>query len=904
MRRMWGALFFVVSTVMLLSACGGGGGSTPSDPNPDPTDPTTPVLPGPAFSGQALLGPLADATVKLYTLDNVTQALATAKTLNSTDLSVAGTFSLPKSAVASDQLYLITVGGGVDLDSNDDGVADAPVANNATLHALVPGSVMLGGTTFNVSLATEVLYQRLRLLLATGERSPATLLTEAAFRAPQLLTQDLTSDSTINLDDVLQWHPVRHRNALRVSTEQQTLVTDRLRAGDSIASFAFEWMSSTLATSEESVASDIALAGTTLINADQQRGLVIYDIAQPDVFTELSATLIPHNDATGNLPYWTLDTLAVADNTLFATAAYSTRTDEKKSALLAIDISNPAQPVVLGTLPLADGTRLSDLRATNGALYAIAGNVPGNIAVFDTRTPSTMTRAADMATGAAMLFDLMLENGTLYATTGEALLRYDTGTPLAPTLIDNVAGSFGTLAVRDDLMINVDPLNSIELYRLAGTAAPNRLSRIAPPAALTGLDYYSGRPLFAGTTFFIGAAETNASVDGDIQRFDITDPANPRLLGTLAVNTSPTKSFFVNERLYVMTTIGALRIIATNLDTSAQRLNTLNLGSTSEGLLADQQRLYQYDFAAIDSLPATGIHQTAPTITRYDPVGTNDIRAIALRDNVAYFAGSRNLLDIVQFDSVNGNGTLVGAVPPPDTMNIAEVIIEGNSAWVIAARRTDGAGNTDGIFKLFDIDISNRSNPIIRSEARLDDSDPGTRRVAYAARAGSALYVQRTGSIAIVDASNPAAPLTRGTLATTGFPEAFAVRGSLLVAITSIGDPDLHSDDVAVELYDTAANALAPPRLSRTVLANHARFGQGIWKQGAAVNNNVLYIAMGAKGTYAIDITNPRAPALLGQLDSIGPSNSVVVTPDNIVTVLDGTGQLNLFTGVGAAARP
>ena len=899
MRRMWGALVFVVSTVMLLAACGGGGGeSTPSDPDPNPTDPTTPVLPDPAFSGQALLGPLADATVKLYTLDNVTQALATAKTLNSTDLSVAGTFSLPKSAIASDQLYLITVSGGVDLDSNDDGVADPPVANNATLHALVPGSAMLSGTTFNVSLATEVLYQRLRLLLATGERSTATLLTEAAFRARQLLTQELTRDNTINLDDVLQWHPARHRSALRVSAEQQILVTDRLRDGNSVASFALEWMSSTVATSAESVASDIALAGTKLINADQQRGLVIYDIAQPDVFSELSVTLIPHNDTTGNLPYWTLGTLAVADNTLFATASYGTTTGAFKSALLAIDISNPAQPVVLGTLPFADGTWLSDLRATSTALYAIAGNVPGNIAVFDTRTPSAMTRAADITTGAAMLFDLILDNGTLYATTGEALLRYDTRTPLAPTLIDNVAGSFGTLAVRDDLMINVDPLNSIELYRLAGTAAPNRLSRIAAPAALTGLDYYSGRPVFADSTFFIGAAETNASVDGDIQRFDITDPANPRLVGTLATNTSPAESFYVNDRLYVMTSIGTLRILSTDLATGAQRLTTLNLGSTSEGLLADQQRLYQYDFAAIDTLSAVGIHQTAPTITRYDPVGTNDIRAIALRDNVAYIAGSRNLLDIVQFDSVSGNGTLVGTVTPPDTMNIAEVMVEGNSAWVIGSRRTDG------IYKLFDIDISNRSSPIIRSEARLDDSTIDTRRVAYAARAGSALYVQRGGTIAIVDASNPSAPLTRSTVATAGFPIAFTVRGSLLVAITSTGDPDLHSDDVAVELYDTAANALIPPRLSRTVLANHGRFGQGIWKQGAAVNNNVLYIAMGAKGTYAIDITNPRAPALLGQLDSIGPANSVVVTPDNIVTVLDGTGQLNLFTGVGVAARP
>lgn len=897
MKRIWGTLFFFVCAVTLFTACGGSrgggdkGGVEPAAPVLPVAEPTAPTLAAIKLPGQALLGTLVNASVKLFRLDDFTQPIATTQTQNSADLSIAGTFALPQTTISSEELYLVVVEGGMDINSNNDRVASSPVPNVGKLHALVPGSVILEQSAFNVSLVSELLYQRLRFLLATGTRDTTTLKKEIAFRAQQLLAYDLTNNDFIDINDVLKWHPVNHSNALRASTDLQPNVIAKLRNGESVARYAIEWMSHTLASYESSVSSDIVIAyNNLLLSADAERGLVIY--AAEDVeLRELSATLIPHNDPSGLTPYWGLTDLVVADLVVVAAGVYVTASGEPHHALLTIDMRDPGQPVLLGTLALDNNLLLTRLQFYDGMLFGIANNSPGTLAMFDISTPSQPVRLADLVTGAPAVRDILMFHSTLYIATGNELLIFNVENyPLSLRLVSSTGGNFDTLGMGEDdsTLINVN--GDIEVY-FVFTGKPTLSSRVVRPSGIVGVDSYAGRPVFSGDTFFIGAVEGGTSISGEIQQFDLRNPREPRLLGTLAASVAAVKAYYANGQLYVLNVSGKIKIVSTDLAKSNQVRGVVNL-AVSGGLLADRNLLHQFDFPSMTTFSSDALMQGSPVNTPLQRLTNHNVRRVKVRDSATFISGTRNLLDIYRFGS-DGAGMLLGTVPTADTMVIAELLVSEGFAWVIARRSAESQ------FSLFVIDIIDLANPVVVNESPLNFA-----KVSYAAMIGSALFIQSGGTISIVDVNNPAAPQPMGTLRTTAFPVALAVHDNILFVVTTLGDPDRQSNDAAIEIFDASAGALSPNAAGRVVLANDVRFGMGFWKDSAVVRNGTLYLAFGEKGTYAVDITDIAKPSLLGQLDSIGPAASVAVIANNVVTVLDATGHLNLFSGVVQTTLP
>lgn len=103
---------------VILSACNSGSSPAASSA----ASPSSDASP----AGQALLGPLINAKVELYSLTNVDGApIFTTTTADSDDLDQAGRFAIPASSIDDDQLYIVKVSGGQDIDADDDGVRDA-----------------------------------------------------------------------------------------------------------------------------------------------------------------------------------------------------------------------------------------------------------------------------------------------------------------------------------------------------------------------------------------------------------------------------------------------------------------------------------------------------------------------------------------------------------------------------------------------------------------------------------------------------------------------------------------------------------------------------------------------------------------------------------------------------------
>ncbi len=171
-------------------------------------------------AGKAILGPVVNAGVKVFAIGDTTTPIYETQTTNSSDLQLAGLIPLPSNNIVDENtLYLVTVSKGKDIDANDDGVLDAkPTSVNGAFHGIFKGSHILSGN-WNVSAVTDAIYYRIKLLLEFGA-SEQSILDEINYRTRLLIGEDITGDNRIDIDDLIQWHPINNRSAFRRSDNQ------------------------------------------------------------------------------------------------------------------------------------------------------------------------------------------------------------------------------------------------------------------------------------------------------------------------------------------------------------------------------------------------------------------------------------------------------------------------------------------------------------------------------------------------------------------------------------------------------------------------------------------------------------------------------------------------------------
>ena len=205
--------FFLLSiaVIVALSGCGGSGGGGSSSTVSDDSSPE--------LTNQAILGPLAGATIRAYRLTNLATAIEGPKTAGAVagGLTGAGTFTLTLAGVPDDELILVIAEGGQDLDANDDGVLDAaPTTMNGSAHTIAEAAVWRrGGATVNV--LGEIAWR----LVQSDLGDPATLRVHLdQIAAQNLLAADLDGDGETNADDLATFHPVDHQAQTRFTYAQ------------------------------------------------------------------------------------------------------------------------------------------------------------------------------------------------------------------------------------------------------------------------------------------------------------------------------------------------------------------------------------------------------------------------------------------------------------------------------------------------------------------------------------------------------------------------------------------------------------------------------------------------------------------------------------------------------------
>jgi len=162
-------------------------------------------------TGQALLGPLVSAQVYVYPYAELQNEIYATTTTYSQALSEAGIFSIPADLLTDDELYLIKISGGEDIDADDDGVLDdTPTPNQGTLHLVAFGKELMAGD-FKVNILTDIVYRKISYLLMAGYPNPV-IETYIRGYINSLLRDDLNGDGNKDTMDLMVWDPVTERN--------------------------------------------------------------------------------------------------------------------------------------------------------------------------------------------------------------------------------------------------------------------------------------------------------------------------------------------------------------------------------------------------------------------------------------------------------------------------------------------------------------------------------------------------------------------------------------------------------------------------------------------------------------------------------------------------------------------
>ncbi|HIP12577.1 MAG TPA: hypothetical protein EYG73_07655 [Arcobacter sp.] len=144
-------IFLLLVSVVFFTGCGSdnerGGSGFSSAPSND--DGTYSLVSG---KNSAVMGALKNATVKAYTYSDLDTVISETTT---GDL---GEFSLTLNNVDDSELLLVTVKGGFDIDTNDDGIIDdEPTENKGTIRGWVKASDLKNGSA-NITLLSEIVY--------------------------------------------------------------------------------------------------------------------------------------------------------------------------------------------------------------------------------------------------------------------------------------------------------------------------------------------------------------------------------------------------------------------------------------------------------------------------------------------------------------------------------------------------------------------------------------------------------------------------------------------------------------------------------------------------------------------------------------------------------------------------
>jgi hypothetical protein len=331
---------------------------------------------------------------------------------------------------------------------------------------------------------------------------------------------------------------------------------------------------------------------------------------------------------------------------------------------------------------------------------------------------------------------------------------------------------------------------------------------------------------------------------------DVTNPANPIILGRLNANAN---GVFVKDTFAFLSTWSGLQIVNVAWPATMHMVGNAGVSARQSWVAGNYAYLVDQGLKVVDLTDPTG---GIMLLADYYPADyANGIHDVALAGDYACLASDSGLQIISA--ATPGHPTPVGTCAFSDAS-----VVDVKAPYAYVA----------GWSGLSVVDISNPGSPIMRGTYPGGFQDLKVQ--------GNYAYLAQNQSpygLLILNVANPTAPESVGLLSLqapgnyTSCPYSLAVAGTLAFALADYGSTYLFVADVA-----DPAN---PQQVSSTAIDNIAAYSTGL-----AVNGNLVYVAAHQRGLLIYDVANPAAPVLRGQYcDTLIWATDVAVNGDYAV---------------------
>ena len=538
------------------------------------------------------------------------------------------------------------------------------------------------------------------------------------------------------------------------------------------------------------------------------------------------------------------------------------------SGLRVLDLSNPAAPVLLGSLELPGEAYAVAVSGT----FAYVTNSNYGLRVIDVSNPNspTIVGTADTPVSARAV---ALVGTRAYVTDGTNIHMIDVSNPTSPTIIATAnapAAALDVAVVGTTLYVAANTAGLV-IIDWSNLALPARLGSVNTPGQGT-------KVAVSGTVALLGDG------DGGTAVIDVSNSYFPSLMRTISghvydVAFSESGVALMATDWEGLVTFDITNTVMGNIEMIETNGRAWAIG-VSAGLacVAKRSNWDPQEFTGIDVFDASNA-VFPPSLGLIFGTGTVDY-SLAIDGTKIYITGRKRNASCPVYPAplCQSSFAVVDASNPHSPVTLGTVDTPGEIDGVAASGST--AYVACGYSGLQVINVSNPASPTI----------VGTAITGYAldvAVSGTKTYVAGSDAVYVVDVSNTSAPVILGSLSPGA--TSIAVSGSIACATSSglqVIDVSSPSHPRILGSVDTPGNAtdvalsgslayvtdddpgagfqvidLSNPR-SPTVLATLALTGIA---SGIAVSGTTAYVADGTQGLQVIDISNPSSPVIIGR---------------------------------------
>ena len=577
--------------------------------------------------------------------------------------------------------------------------------------------------------------------------------------------------------------------------------------------------------------SDVAIAGSFAYAVGSELGLEIFDIgdpAAPAFVGRLDLPCRPH-------------VVAVSGTEAYVGGSYAVPAgpeDEDYAGWLGVvDVSDPAQPVLVGSLSIGTWELPTGIDASGGHVYV--ASLYYGLRVFDVSDPTAPRRvgALDLATQCE---DVVVWRDLAFVAAGYAGLQIvDVSDPAAPWWISRLdtPGRARGIDVAESRAYVACEEGGFAVVDITDPAQPVLRARVGTVNPAVGV-------AVAGATAFV-----TQLVDG-VDRFDVSDPDAPVAAGHCDLPGYSAAVDASGEVAAVVSWDGGLFMIDGMCP--ALRLGSLGGFWFPHDVVASGERAFvvddYFEDEAVGLLVVDLRDPAAPlAVGRVETPGS--MQGVALSGSFALLTGKDptgrqfQVVDVADPSAPRLVGT---ADLQADGLNVAA---SGSLAFVAAG----GAG-------LKIVDIGDPHAPLLAGEHV-------TGWALDVAASGATVFVaDGTFGLRVFDVSDPRVPVLAGLCDTPGSANAVALFGSY--AAVADGPEGLQIIDVG------------DPNAPRLV----GHFTTGGYARDLAVQGQRVLVLSGQE-VLTVDVSDPTAPWLVTRGSRVGVWGSIAIAGDHLVAV-------------------